>query len=99
MGYLLQFGGFGNRASRLIRNGEMIAATVNRKATVTAERKYHVLAENRGGAIRLGVDGEEIFRLQDGSPLKGSLHSRVGFYTWGCTLRIEKLTVYTEQAK
>jgi len=98
-GYLLQFGGMGNTQNRLIRAGEIIDSTVGDEPMVTPGKKHHVVAENDGGLIRLIVDGKELFSYKDTNPFAGAGHDRVGFYTWDCTLRIDKITIYTKKAE
>lgn len=93
-GYLLQFGGGGNTENRIRRSGEIIDSTINTGIPIEPGRKYHILAENDGGKIRLVVDGTEVLTYEDPSPLKGADHDKVGLYTYGCTLRVEKITVY-----
>ncbi len=95
-GYLLQFGGGGNQENRLRREGEIVDSTVNSNVLVKAGKKYNLVAENDGGKVRLLADGQEILSFKDNQPLKGAGNALVGFYTWGCTLRIEKIAVYTK---
>lgn len=96
--YLFQFGGKGNTVNDLCRYDDHIAATEKDKPLIKAGQKYRILAENDGGRLRLVIDGQEVFRYTDPEPLKGQGHDRVGFYTWGCTLVVEKLTVSAKPA-
>jgi len=98
-GYLFQFGGKANTINCLCRYDDHIAATEKDKPLVKAGQKYRILAESDGGRLRLVIDGQEIFKYTDPEPLKGQTHDRVGFYTYGCTLVVEKLTVSTKPAK
>ncbi len=95
-GYLFQFGGEGNQVNRLRRAGDIIDETVNTKMLVKAGKKYQVVAENDGGKVRLLIDGQELLAFKDPSPLKGPENGLIGFYTWGSTLRIEKIAVYSK---
>lgn len=95
-GYLLQFGGGGNQENRLRRSGEVVDETVNSKTLLKAGKKYSVVAENDNGLVRLVIDGQELLRYQDKEPLKGPEHALIGFYTWGDTLRIEKIAVFSK---
>ena len=96
-GYLLQFGAAENTENRIRRAGEIVDdAKANNKVLVTSGKMHHVVAENDGGKLRLIVDGTEILSYTDSQPLQGDGHDRIGFYTWGCTLRIEKITIYTK---
>jgi len=92
-GCLFQFGGITNTTNRLFRSEEEIGSTVKNQPLVKPGQKYRILAENDGGRLRLVIDGQEVFRYTDPQPLRGPSHDRIGFYTWGCTLVIEKLTV------
>jgi hypothetical protein len=95
-GYLLQFGGGGNTENRLRRAGEIVDGSTNDKPLVKPGRKYAVVAENDGGRVRLIVDGQEVLAHKDADPLKGPNNGQIGFYTWGDTLRIEKIAVYSK---
>lgn len=95
-GYLLQFGAAENTENRLRRGGEIIDATVNTKPMVTPKKMHTVVAENDGGKIRLTVDGTEVLKFDDTDPIKGAGHGTIGFYTWGNTLKIQKITVWTK---
>jgi len=95
-GYLLQFGAAENLENRLRRIEEIVDAKANETMFVTPGKTHHVVAENDGGKLRLIVDGKEILSYTDREPLKGKGHDHIGFYTWNCTLKIEKITVYTK---
>ena len=95
-GYLFQFGGKGNTVNDLCRYDEHLSATEKDTPLVKPGQKHRILAENDGGCLRLVIDGREVFRYTDAEPLKGPSHDRIGFYTWGCTLTIEQLTVYAK---
>jgi hypothetical protein len=95
-GYLLQFGAGANVENRLRRAEEVVDAKVNNEVFVTPGKTHHVVAENDGGKLRLIVDGQEILSYTDTEPLGGKEHDQIGFYTWNCTLQIEKITIYTK---
>jgi hypothetical protein len=95
-GYLFQFGGIGNTLDRLHRCGEEVGETVKTAPLVKPGQKYRMMVENDGGRLRMVIDGQEVFRHSDPQPLKGSSADRIGFYTWGCTLAIENVTVYAK---
>jgi len=98
-GYLFQFGGHANTQDCLCRCDEDIGPTMKSQPLIKPGRNYRILAENDGGRLRLLIDGQEVFRYTDPEPLKGPSHDRIGFYTWGCTLTIEKLTVSAKPAE
>lgn len=95
-GYLLQFGAAENTENRIRRAGEIVDAKANTTVFVKAGKRHHVVAENDAGKLRLIVDGKEILSYTDSEPLKGAGHDQIGFYTWGCSLKIEKITIYTK---
>ena len=95
-GYLLQFGAGENLENRLRRAEEVVDAKANETVFVTPAKTHHVVAENDGGKLRLIVDGTDILSYTDSEPLKGKGHDQIGFYTWNCTLKIEKITIYTK---
>lgn len=97
-GYLLQFGAAENTENRIRRVEEIVDAKANNNVFAKAAKKHHVVAENDGGKLRLIVDGTEILSYTDSEPLKGAGHDQIGFYTWNCTLKIEKITIYTKAA-
>ncbi|MBM4019161.1 MAG: hypothetical protein FJ288_12680 [Planctomycetes bacterium] len=98
-GYLFQFGGKANTLTYLNRYDEPVDSTVKNKPLVKPGQKHRILAENDGGRLRMVIDGQEIFRYADPQPLKGQGHDRIGFYTWGCTLVIDKLSVSAKAAQ
>ena len=97
-GYLFQFGGIGNTLDRLYRCGEEVGETVKSTPLVKPGQKYRVIVENDGGRLRMVIDGQEVFRHTDPQPLKGPSSDRIGFYTWGCTLAIDSVTVSAKGA-
>jgi len=98
-GYLFQFGGKANTVNWLNRYDTPFDDTMKTSPLIKPGQKYQILAENDGGRLRLVIDGQEIFRHTDPEPLKGPSHDRIGFYTWGCTLMIEKLSVSAKPAE
>ena len=95
-GYLLQFGAAENTENRIRRAGEVLDGTVKNKPLVQPGKKHVVVAENVAGKLRLTADGAEVLSYTDPEPLKGEGHGLVGFYTWGDTLKIEKITVWAK---
>lgn len=92
-GYLVQFAGDANRQNRLRKEGEIVESTVCDKPLAKAGQKAHVVAANDGGVISLSVDGKKVFEYKDAKPLSGDAHALVGFYTYGCTLKLENIVV------
>ena len=98
-GYLFQFGGKANTMNCLNRYDNPFDDTMKSSPLIKSGQKYQILAENDGGRLRLVIDGQEVLRHADPEPLKGPSHDRIGFYTWGCTLTIEKLSVSAKPAE
>ena len=97
-GYLLQFAAGGNTENRLRKEGEVVESTVSNKPLATAGKKHHVVAQNENGVLTLVVDGQPVMQYKDAHPLKGALHSQIGFYTFGCTLKIENIVLSKKEA-
>ena len=97
-GYLLQFAGDANKENHLRKEGVVVESTVVGKPPATAGKKHHVVAANDGGLISLTVDGKKVFEYKDAQPLKGDRYGQIGFYTFGCTLKIENLVVSKKDA-
>ncbi len=95
-GYLLQFGAAENTENRIRRAEEIVDAKADNTVLAKPAKRHHVVAENDGGKLRLIVDGKEILSYTDSEPLKGAGHDQIGFYTWNCALKIEKITIYTK---
>ncbi len=97
-GYLVQFAGDANKQNRLRKEGEIVESTVCDKPMAKAGQKAHVVAANDGGVISLTVDGKKVFEYKDPKPLSGDAHALVGFYTYGCTLKLENIVVSKKDA-
>jgi len=87
-GYLVQFGGRGNRATRILCNGIDLVQASDRSARIVAGKRYHIVAEHVGQCVRLRVDSREVLRLRDFFPLSGG---RAGLYSWGKGARFDNV--------
>lgn len=94
-GYLIQVGGKANTLSRVVKESSPVDATEG-KLALTPGKTYTVVAENDNGKITLWVDGKQIFTYTDSSPLKGSGHDKIGFYTYNDTFKLDSLKVSTK---
>jgi hypothetical protein len=97
-GYTLQFGGKANTINQLLKEGLLVEGTSKDSPLLKADQVYHIVAANDGGKISLSVDGAEVFSYTDTSPLQGPDHDRIGVYTYGMKLKIQKVTVYSKPA-
>jgi len=94
-GYFLQFGGYYNRGSAIMRKGRK----VRESARVIEPGKTHaIVAEHDGTAVRLTVDGQVVAEFPDERPLVGEGHDRIGFYVYEGSVTIRNLKVYTAPA-
>ncbi len=96
-GYMFQFGGSGNTENHLRRDGDVIASTAKNSPLLTANKVYHVVAENDAGKLTLYVDDKPVFQYTDPKPLKGAQRAFVGLYTWDSTLKIDRVMIYTKE--
>jgi len=87
-GYLVEFGGRGNRASRILSNGVDLVQSSEKNARIEPARRYHVVVEHLGQFVKLSVDYEEVLRLRDFFPLQGG---RAGLYSWGAGARFDNV--------
>jgi hypothetical protein len=96
-GYILIFGGWSNSISALARLDEhgaavqSFAAPLPNDGRVRVERRdqrvengrtYHWVVRRQGGLLTWQIDGQTMFEVNDGTPLKGSGHDRFAFSTW-----------------
>ncbi|MBA2479260.1 MAG: DUF5060 domain-containing protein [Planctomycetes bacterium] len=93
-GYLFQFGGKGNTVTRLVRSGIPMASTERSDVRFEAGKAYRVVVENDRGALRMRVDGHEIFSVVDAEPLTGAGHDRISFYTFGGIMCVKDLVIH-----
>lgn len=97
-GYMLQFGGGGNTENRIRRDdGTIIDGSTTKDPLPQPDKKYTIVAENDKGHIRLIVDGKTVLDFKDPKPLSGARNGQIGLYTWGSTLKIDKLVVSTKK--
>ena len=96
-GYLLQYGTKGNTCSLLKKNDGVVTSTVNKTNRPEAGNTYKIVAEKLGNRISLSVDGVQVFSYTDPTPLKDPMLGNIGLFTWGCSLLIDQVTVYTQK--
>ena len=96
-GYMFQFGASANTEHRLRKEADVIDATVTKQPLMVADKMHHVVAENDGGTLTLTVDNKQVFRYVDARPLQGPQHQYVGLYTFGSTVKIDRVMVYTKE--
>ncbi len=94
-GYFLGFGSEGNTVSKILRTGKKVAIS---QAKITPNKAHHIIAEKRGSAVRMIVDGEEILHFEDSQPLDGTAHQMVGLYFFKATA-VDYVKVYGKPGK
>ncbi|MFH0965823.1 MAG: glycoside hydrolase domain-containing protein [Planctomycetota bacterium] len=78
-GYFLGFGSEANTLSKILRLGKKVAVS----ASVIKPNELHkIVAEKTGSIVTLAVDGVELMRFDDPSPLAGPSHAMVGLYVF-----------------
>ena len=96
-GYLLQFGGHQNTRNEARRFGlEHIG--YDTQHMIEPGRVHRIVGEFDGENVRLEVDGKEVHRYYETSPLIGEHHERVGIYIHNPG-RIERVKVYLKPAE
>lgn len=94
-GYIVIFGGWKNALdviARLDEHGEDRLEQASFK--VEHERIYRVAAERTDSTLRVFVDGKELMRFEDSSPLLGSKHQYFAFNNWLAAVEFDNFKVY-----
>ena len=92
-GYLLQFGGSGNKFNSL-RRGEVFMTAKCVDQFIERGKVHKMVAEFDGAAVRLTVDGATILEYFEANPLSGKEHESLGFYIYSSGA-VDNLKVYT----
>ena len=96
-GYLLMFGSNGNARNRLMRNMQE-NGKFNTKLLLEKNKKYHFVAEQDNGRVRLIVNDVVIHDFTDPSPLSGTdklmPNGKVGIYNCNKILYIDNFRMY-----
>lgn len=83
-GYAFIFGGWNNTSTRLIRKGQVVAATnaalfPGGGHDAIHHRWFHVKMTRRASKVNCSIDGKLIFEFDDPEPIPGG---HVAFWTW-----------------
>jgi serine/threonine protein kinase len=91
-GYLFQYGGFGNTQIMLRRPNGLLWN--RQESPLVRGKRYHVEAEKAGGQLKLVVDGNVVFNVEDHEPLIGAEHAGVGLYGFQADTYCSHVRVY-----
>jgi serine/threonine protein kinase len=91
-GCMFQFGGQGNTRTFIERGTLRMAERV--ESPIIAGEKYRICAEKEGLRLRLSVNDEVIFDLEDPGAFSGSEHSSLGLYGWRTTTYYSNIKIY-----
>ncbi len=108
-GYVLIFGGWGNRVTaiaRLDEHGVPVDAQIPEPIPegghvrvqrtdmhVEQGRTYHWTVRRKGQTLSWSLDGQLVLQLVDPEPLRGSGHDRFAFSTWDADVFYDNLKV------
>ncbi|MCY3018186.1 MAG: tetratricopeptide repeat protein [Planctomycetota bacterium] len=90
-GYMLQFGGVGNKCSSLIRKDAESLRNAAPQALIVPGRRHHIVAEHAGEYVTLTVDGRQVLCLRDFFSLTGGC---AGLYSWGKGARFDNVKLW-----
>jgi hypothetical protein len=99
-GYRFVIGAEGGRKTRLLRQGQVVAETAEPRFTATMgghcnnPRAIEVVAEKRGGELRLTLNGALAFEYEDPAPLGPG---RVALAVDGCRANFRDLFIYRDE--
>lgn len=93
-GYVLIFGGWGNRRNVIARldehGGDRIEGP---RRPVKPGHVYRMTVERRGSTLRWLADGKELVRMVDPQPLRGKGHDHFAFNNWNAPTWFDELVV------
>ncbi len=93
-GYVVIVGGWNNTLTVIARKDEHEPTRVTRRTRFEANRTYRWTIERSDGqTLRLLLDGEELVRYVDATPLKGPRHSRFAFSGWESAVTFDDLRI------
>lgn len=92
-GYNFIFGGWGNKATRILRNGKTIAQTTRflfPRSYSQHRQWFYFKAQKRGTRLRFFVDNKLALEANDPQPLTGD---RVALWTWNNDVMVARVRV------
>jgi len=97
-GYNFIFGGWGNKATRILRNGTTIAQTTKFRfpRNYSQHRQwFYFKAQKRGSRLRFFVDNKLALEANDPEPLAGE---RVALWSWNNDIMVARVRISTRGA-
>lgn len=92
--YVIIFGGWNNSLNVLARLDEHGADRIVGPAMrVEPGRSYHFRIERQGSVLTVAIDGKQVMRLDDPSPLEGRGHDHFAFNNWETPLTFDNLRI------
>ncbi|RKX30392.1 MAG: hypothetical protein DRP22_05270 [Verrucomicrobia bacterium] len=92
-GYEFKFGGYENTMDVLLRASQRLWSKPD--SPLNEGRIYRVVCEAVGSLLRMEVDGQEIFAVEDPEPLSGAGRTAIGLQTWRTAINYRSIRVYT----
>jgi hypothetical protein len=92
-GYNIIFGGWGNKHTRILRDGEVVADTTKFVMPGNSSQHrywFYVKIQKQGGRVRLFVDNQLALEYNDPKPLSGN---HVAIWSWDNDLMIARARV------
>lgn len=93
-GYVVIFGGWGNRLNVLARlNEHGDDRVVGPARPVVVGHQYRMKIERRGNTLAAWADGDKLGEMVDGVPLRGKGHEYFSFNNWESDLWFDNLRI------
>ncbi|MHC4873575.1 MAG: protein kinase domain-containing protein [Planctomycetota bacterium] len=91
-GYTFQYGGQLNKCNALKKNDLILWE--EKKSPLVKGKTFRVTAQKLGRKLTLTVDGEVVFEVEDKTPIRGGVFSRVGLYSWKTDIVYDNIKIY-----
>ena len=96
-GYMFQFGTRSNTCSLIKKEGKVIDSTVNKQVRPEAGKTFRIVTERLGNKITVSVNGAPAATYTDDQPIEDPRCGEIALTSWGCTLAIDQVSVYTRK--
>ena len=102
-GYQVIFAGWGNRWTRLLRNGEIVAGSGDHVMPARSgqfreihRRWFHIKLRKSGDLIQLYLDGQLVREFRDPEPIEGG---HVALWTVNNAMMVARTRIYAERSE
>ena len=96
-GYQVVFAGWGNRWTRILREGRTVAGSADAVIKGSFHRRwFHIKLRKAGGLVQLYLDNQLVRQVRDPKPLGGG---HIALWTVDNGIMIARARVYSEQSK